>query len=163
MNQVAMNETYAGVENLLYDVAHSIARQFNRDLQETISEVMEHYLYAYYHYNPDAGCRFPSWVRFVTYKRALETIRKDCYRNARLQRVVYDLGTVPSRHYWDLKAFKRSLSRDASRVVSMVIQSRARTQSVLRVVRENLTDLGWTEERIHDSFQEITLALQEGQ
>lgn len=122
-----------------------------------------------YHSHKKQKSDFVTWVGNKVWYRLLDVLRK----NTTYKRIEADLEAYPyvGREF-NLDDFISGLSRDAGEVIRMVtldtpleisigiVQVGRNTPAVFRdVLKQHLRDIGWTWDRIKNTFQEIREAL----
>lgn len=180
VSNYGMTETFYDVENLMYDTINQFRRSYPYagDAEELLSQSQQIFMRAYRTHLPSMG-KFSSWFRFLQWKILLENVRRNAMRNARMTRVDVEemdsLGTTPLPRF-NLEEFAEELacdlSEDAKTVMRLTVDApmevlialeqrggKMNPRSVKASLREFLKDVGWTTERVTESFTEITKAL----
>jgi len=162
----ACADTYHEVADLLRKIAWDFHRRFGGDIDELIADANYHFMHAYLHPTFDSSrARFSTWMAHVVWRQLVRDRR-------RRRKVLFcsDLEDVPCQEdAWSLSQFAEGLSADAGTVLELIRETPQELQSVLfdgtpsrnqKRLSQYLTEsLGWTAERIHESFREITVAL----
>ena len=134
-------------------------------------------------YDPRQGRSFSSWTRMRVFKHLFDKYRVGAQRNDRLPRDSEKyIHSELDRHHFDLREFKRSVSRDAAIVIHLVTgntslrpvihaagldpsrpkSSKMKRQPgmVLEAIREEMTSFWeWTDDRVDSAFAEVGDAL----
>lgn len=161
--------TYEDVRPLLDVIVRQFKRKYGRDEEESLSELNVAFVEAYDKYDPDRGS-FQDCVYFMGYKRLLEKERLAARRNKKLHRTDCEMGTLHSPTDFNVVDFMDELSADAQRVVRLTLQTprtlleeleeRGSNPKTFRsVLRAHLIFLGWTRDRVCETFNEIQTVL----
>ena len=177
----AQEETYLEVQKLVYDVVNRFIKRYypkNWKLrQQLFDDLLGHanelFLDAYQKFVPDRCEEFSKWCSYRIRMGLLESLRKVITRNARLQQTDAFLEEIPNAPQldFDRDELLGNLTEDARIVVLLVLDSPAdvvysvkslggpTATNVRKAVREFLRDIGWSQNRITKSFQEVKHAL----
>lgn len=160
--------TYLEVRGLMVTVANRTLRGKSLDRDDADSALNLAFTVAYNTYDPTIA-EFTTHVGYKVEKALLTAWRRQCARRRR-ETTVDEFPDVPDRNHavFDRGEFLRGLSRDARRVVKLVLYPpEAVTETVEELdqgdtaanvryaVREFLRDLGWSARRIKDAFLEV--------
>lgn len=168
-NKEAAAETYRDMRRLLYYLCHRFKLKYGGDFEELLSEAHEHYVTAYATFDPKKG-EFQKRISFFVWARLLETKRKQAVQVRRYPHEQNpDLCQVGERRrHFNPRRFANELSQDAGEVVRLALfppldilvsASEKRPKKTAKVIMEYLKDIGWSLERIRESFAEIREAL----
>lgn len=169
LRKEACTEAFEDVKLLIYDQVHKFRRQYGGSFEDLKSEAFEYYMLAFETWKKEKG-PFIHWVKWVVSKTLLEMARRSAIKKARLARVPLDLSFVPEPKKFNSKEFLEGLSPDAQMVADLVynpvmeielnIAQKGNTPRQWRnALHEFLEDLGWSFDRITESFSEIAEAL----
>jgi hypothetical protein len=170
-----ISETFKDVERLMYDVAIRFHAKYGGEFSDWISEGHEIFMKAYGRYDYAKG-PFDKWFSFFLNKLFMERVRRLAMRDARIHRVPnvnLDEYIPQSKKSFNVGAFLRDLSNDGKTLAMLVLDTPADIKltileynrnvslrdKILNGIREFLTDLGWSEDRIYDSYDEVSEAL----
>ena len=158
----------------MYHTAHKFHNKYGGDWDEWESEGHEIFMKAYTRYEADKGS-FITWFTFFLNRLFMEKVRRQAMRNARLHRVDYELTMLPvkPKKSFDISRFLVELSEDARTVAMLVLDSPNDIKlcmkqqhrnilprdKMLNSIQEFLSDIGWSSDRIFDSYDEVTEAL----
>lgn len=164
-SRAAVTDVYEDVEEVLDRTARRFARRYNQDLEEAKQEARYYFLREYLA-GKLTGFHTQSRVRFLVWRRLQSRVRLDAQRSAKLRR--QPMGDLPSEEppAFDLPALLRIVSEDAVTVLTLLFSDpqlgdaiRADRQpgptSVRRALERRLREMGWTQDRVDDSFWEI--------
>jgi hypothetical protein len=169
LDRLAAAEAYADTHHLLDAVVLSHLRRYGGDGEEYRSEADEWWLKAFLGYDPACGTEFRTWVRTKAALGVLERHRETYRRQNLLHRRHVDL----TRHAearcpeFDMEGFLEGLSEDAQVVVRLVLErpidielnllarGGPEAKNYKGAVREFLKDLGWSFNRVMETFKEI--------
>lgn len=163
----AAAETFADMERLIYYTVHEFVRKYGGQFEHWIEYAGIAFMTAYHKYDPSLGMTFASYVRFVLWHHLLDVRRRAARYHARDSQEPLDELHAPP--VFDRISFLDELSRDARKVVNLIlatppglskeIGSVKKPWMIRSVLRRHLRALGWTTERIAESFSEIRRAL----
>ena len=147
---------------------HSLANQFCRKhssfrKDEALSVVDMAFIESFQSYDPDKGASFSTWFHWIAQKRLLTLLEKE------IETISIEVDVVDpcSSHFLD---FVDELSEDARIVVELVLET---PKELLRLIqdkwhprrktrdnlRQYLVRLGWSIDRVRESFGEIRRVL----
>lgn len=164
MNGKTMTETYRDMESLIYHLANPFCRDHRSIPQdEALSVLRITFTEAYRSYDPKKGASFSTWFQWLGTKRLLNLLKK------KIETVPIEVDVVDpcSSCFLD---FIDELSEDAQIVVGLVLET---PKELLRLIRDEwhpkrktrdnlrryLVGLGWSIDRVKESFGEIRRAL----
>lgn len=171
LRQHYFTETYTDVEKLVYSTVHEFIGRYGGEFEELVSEANLAFVIAYHRYT-DGTSKFSYWVRYIIWKLLLEQQRNKLRRsppqpNVSLHgddgEIVFDRGDHPQ---FCLMEFLDELTEDAKIVTLLAVDTPlGLTKQMVEkggsgmqrraVLRDYLEGLGWTAERIKESFTEI--------
>lgn len=169
MNAISL--TYSDVEKLLQSLCWRFCRRTGAPFDVAMSEANAAYVAAYNSYQPGRGSTFATWVR-----RRVDYALREFARQHANDRLAKTRRFGPSedtadRERFDLTRFAEELSNDARTVIRLAIEPptdvmlSAHTSygpcpsGLKKGILEFLADIGWTAQRIGESFREIGEAL----
>jgi DNA-directed RNA polymerase specialized sigma24 family protein len=172
-SRTAAEETWLDLQGLKNSVILKFQQKYGGSWDDWESEAHEIFMKAWERFNPEKG-KFSTWYGFFLHKLFMEKVRRQAMFHARHQQVYTNLEgyTKPSKSF-DCMAFLKDLSEDAKLVAMLVLDTpndvklavleRNRNESIrnkmLDSITEFLTDLGWKEERVFSTFDEVSGAL----
>lgn len=164
----AISETYVDVERYLWDLSHQFKRQYGGDLEEIIGEARLHYVRAFRTHEQSKGGLFTSWLRSKVWWGLLDRKRKEARHASRLTRVDLDLDKLPSRRGL-ASILSDSTNEDVATLMELLRESPGELRALLRMAPERrrnglwdyLRGVGWTAQRIRETFEEILEAMGE--
>ncbi len=158
----------------MYNVAKKFYGKYGGEWTDWVSEGHEIFMKAYQRYDYTKG-PFDRWFNFFLNRLFTERVRRLAMKQARLARVyVEDIdGLQKKSRSFNCMAFLRDLSDDARTVAMLVLDTPndvklcmleyhrniPKRDKFLNSINEFLTDLGWSSDRIHDSYDEVSEAL----
>lgn len=167
----AIGATYEDVQAMITGAAAHYNHKCPVGFDYWLSEANWIFMEAYYSYDPGEGMEFSSWLYFLLYRRLTSVTRKHARiaAQANLSRIREDVESKKVR----LQDFISNLSNDAKEVVSIIVDSPNDVKLALlsrptreplpikmkQCLLEFLSDIGWANDRIFDTFTEITEAL----
>lgn len=175
LREIAWTDTYEDVEKLIYDTVHQFNRRYGVDVEESIGVGKEIFMKVLTSpigrggYDRSRGS-FTNWLRFKIWHELLERKEKEARNYSRLKRVdVEDWSrftvAAPPPGRW--AEIREELSTDAKMIVHVMLDPPLDVTATLkalgtptphrmrRAVMEFFCDLGWSKERVADSFNEI--------
>lgn len=173
----AKTHTYDDVKRLIYQTVHRFYKRYGGDLQELQAQANLIFLESYESHDPEKA-QFSTWLVFTLWKRLQGNLRRDLRHRELAPTVALGNITMPDRTHFDLDQFMDELSEDARTVASLVLDlpmdirlsletrkqrkgwdRQTPCENIKGALVEFLWDLGWTTQRIGESFREIGLAL----
>ncbi len=170
-----INETYADLQKFVYLIAHRFAAGSGLPFEDLRSVADFYYVKAYKSYRPDCGAKLITWVGFVVTKQLQTHLKKEFrFKNThQLCEINEDIVgfTTNSSFLLELREF---CGEDANLIVDLLLDSNSDLQVLLKwrtkgknvtrtkakqVLIEHLEDIGWTKDRIAQSFEEIAWLL----
>lgn len=155
MATFGLTETYNDVQEIIIKTVRAFHRKYGGDIDELTGEANLHFLAAYDSYDMNFGKSFDNWVRYVIWKRLLETVRQNAKRKKILGERV-PLHQVCEEEGFNLNEFMSDLSEDATTVVRILFYSDSQTKTRLQSC---LKGMGWSLGKIFETFSEITRIL----
>lgn len=172
----AITETYEDFRPLLDILAKKFKATYGGPYEDIRSDVDIFFIDAYIKHKPSRG-RFEPYLSYTVWQRLFDRwVRTPAYNNARRRRVPLDSDTPAKRSRFE--DLLERLSDDAELVAWLVISTPIDLKLALNdlgyvltpteckspraiktAVRSVLSDLGWTANRITESFNEIAGAL----
>jgi len=177
------SELYEDVKRLIWDTCHKFVSRYGGDLDECFADASLLYMRALRAYDPNKGGSFSTILRWHVWGGLLDNLRKQAGRNSRFTRQAEEhIHVAPDRSHFDVMAFKRSLSKDASLVIHLLIATPGDLQLIAksagidatsslakkkdpnyRLVKLGITrwlrEWGWEYSRIVKSYREIAEAI----
>ncbi len=175
----AISVTFSDVQNLVYKTVHQMWNRYHRqdDLLEFISEGFYYFCLAYYDYDPERAS-FDTWVaNRVQY--GLKGLKRRRARQAARGRLLFapsellDRVRARQRRHSPIREIIESVSKDARLVISLalhpnmdiigeeIIRGRETPTRKRAAIRSYLQYVGWSPNRIRQTFQEIQEALRD--
>ncbi len=166
-----MTETYEDVAKLLRHTAQRFSKSYGLDHEESFSQANLLFMSAYDSYDPRMSA-FTTWLVNVVWNGLKNHYRKNTAEDQGRYR--YRRNTARSRTTtFDVEKLEREVSEDASFVIILVIDppidirlatkttkfGKIRTDSLTKAIMEYLRDIGWSSDRIQNSFTEIQESL----
>lgn len=165
----AAEETFKEHKGLIHSTVKEFAKQkgvCGDGFEDMTSQAMLYYTQAYVSHDPEVA-NFSTHARFKIWMGLLEQARKIAKEKARMQRV--GLETLPLTHKegFSPEKFFSDLSPDAQFLGQLVLDPPSglaqrgvdKVPSIRASLKKFLKDLGWSMERITETFQEIREAL----
>ena len=169
---MAADQTYEDTKRLVFKLAEKHARRFELDRDDVISEAHQHYMWAYNTHQEDLG-KFNKRLAFVVYKRLLQSQRLKTRRGLRVGMVPacgFDADTHSRESSFSLVDFKDELSADGKELVDIALHTpgyvfrcerNVTTVPSQKILRLYMRELGWTDERFFDAFENVASALED--
>lgn len=174
LQQHSFTETYHDVENLVYKTVHEFIARYGGEFEEQAGDAHLSFVLAYHTYK-EGKTKFSYWTRFTIWTELLEKQRESLRRRLPSVSLFADEG----KDGWDaetphsgfcLMEFLDELTEDARIVARLAVDTplglanqmveRGGSGTARRsVLRNYLEGLGWTAERIKESFTEIAHVL----
>lgn len=154
---LALTETYSDAISVIQKTVYRFWRKYGGDIRELMAEANFHFMTAYAKYEQDKGS-FDGFVSFIVFKQLLESLRLTTRRRAKLGTQQGLEGLEEQQNTFRMFEFLEELSQDAATVVRVLFELDQPNKGKLRSA---LNNLGWTANRIAESFQEITNILME--
>lgn len=164
--RTSCEETYHDVENLIYDLCWQFKRKFGGDINELIADANTHFMRAYQAQSFDPSkSKFSTWVSNIVWRGLLCDHTRD--RTRRVQVIASEkMDLNEAKLESKLLAAMAELTGDAATVLRLVVDmpeelaaaSRARggqPRNIRSALREYLAGIGWSYERVAESFDEI--------
>ncbi len=164
-----INTTYDDLSHLVFQVTHGFARQYNIPFQELVSEAHMIYVEQVPRYDRTKGTALSSWIYTKVWFGLMSYVRNGFQRPPHVElEEAPEVSTPPEQFLLD---FRDELSEDARTVVGLLLDSRrdfsllckwnrVRTRKqMLKTLREQLRDEGWSSRKIFVAFFEIREAL----
>lgn len=172
-SNIAIEDTYDDVRKLIYDIAHAFVRRYGGDFNEYVSEGNFVYMKAYESWRPDGGANFTTYLWGCVWHALLDLqkrrIRRERFCPWSLDQTGEDetrvnAATVPARQE---RVFStEGFTTDAKIVIDLVLEAPAELLTMVTEkggeirnwrssLREYLREMGWTANRIAESFKEI--------
>lgn len=162
----AITETYIDVEKLIYDTAHKFRKRYGGDLEEIISQANYLFVMSYYHNYKQINISFTSRVRHYIWHGLLSDLRKEhLSKRYREQDIIFHTG--PKLGFVELLD---EVGNDAKNVINLILDTPEELLTIITdkrcspkqsrtVIKEHLKKIGWSLDRIRNSFNEITRAV----
>lgn len=170
-------EDLTSVEKLIYQTIHAFRRRYRLydhpegtrpwDFDEMLSQAYEDFLRARKFYKEGKGAKFSTYVRCVIWRGMLDRLNRESRRTSRLDTREATKLNLPSTDEVNEVALGDA-SPDAQIVVKLALSPSLEMLSDMngdtprkrkRALVSFLKDLGWTMERILESFHEIAEVL----
>ena len=167
-----IDDTYKDVENLVYHICHVFQSKHGGDFDDLLSIAHQVFMDAFNCWTPGLA-PFTSYLSTCIYRRLLLEKRQ----NSRIPTISLDktetsIGWDPvdkSRSF-SIKDFTEELSDDAKLIISLVLETPTELAKIINdkgghpknvrsTIRQYLTKLNWTYNRISESFDEIKKVL----
>lgn len=172
-----IDETYQDVEKLIYHAVHKFYKSHGGDIDEMIGVANQVFMDSYEAFDASKGT-FTGFL-YLNITRRLQDLywhekrRKTMSLDSETEDGTTFAGQVEDYRTskdFDLMEFAEGMSQDAMEVLKLVLESPAELASVAMgkggnprnwrsTVREFLYGMGWSGERISESFEEISGAL----
>jgi len=164
LQKEAITTTYFDTKGMIGKAAWDFYNQYGGDFEDWKSEANMIFTTAYYSHNSTKGI-FTTWLYFQLDKKLREYTRK-MYKHQK--KIEADIATIPER-IKDRFSFINLLdetNKDATTIINLVCNP---TKSFVKqkigkgnhpchmkkAIGKHLTTLGWTVNRIKESFQEV--------
>ena len=166
----ATNRDYRVYQRLLYDLVHRHLKAHGGDPEEAFAEADYLFVLAWDTWEPERAPCFSTWLHFKVKFGLQDLHRANAKRLSRYKQEGEDflLEDAPEKRQCRLGQLLTELSADALTIARLLLLTplknieevtRPRAVSRLKWVMEYLLECGWAGERIRESFQEITVAL----
>lgn len=173
----AIAETYSDVKNMLFKAAHTFAQRHNVPFDEMLSEAHVAFIKAFDNYNPKRGRRktkFTTWLYFAVHCDLTTAIQKRYKHINRHEDLDDDFEEAHVNPTFFLADLRTQLSDEALHIVAVLLNPSDEFDTMLRwdrVEKGNsarcrnvladyvAVDTGWPEEKVHQHFKEIQMAL----
>lgn len=166
----AIADTYIDCEALLAGICHRFRSRYGGEFDDWMGEAALIYMHAYESY--DGSTKFSTWLHYKVEKGFLTIIRNRANRSAKMRQRCWSekLGRCLKDDSFQFADFIEQLSQDATIIVELTINTpkklrrcinatNAQPRTVRSSLRKYLRSLGWTADRISESFTEIARAL----
>lgn len=176
-----ISDTYEDVEKLIWHTCHRFARRYGGDVEEMVGETHIVYMKAYESWRPNSGTKFSGYLTVCIWRRLIG-FRNHRLRRKPIQAVSLDApqpnGRTMAMQVADhrrpttnvIRDLINDLSEDAAAVVQLVVDAPCDVAAIAEgkggtprnwssTVRHHLRRLGWTPNRITETFEEIAGAL----
>lgn len=165
-SRAAITDVYEDVEEVLDATARRFARRYNQDYEEAQQEARCFFLTEYLA-GKLSGFHTPTRVRFLVWRRLQSRVRLDAQRSAKLRRhPITDAHGVDDRPTFCLDNLLRIVSEDAATVLTLLFSDpqldeevrnhpQPGPRSIRLILARRLREMGWTTDRVEDSFHEI--------
>lgn len=153
-----MDETtlYLEHERLIYSIAYDFCRIYNHlELEEIHREAIVFALEAIRTYSTKHGARLSTWISRIVRCGLIEKTRGNRWQRFAIQSWPVWNEDVPQNSDFDFRRLLLEISEDAASIVKIALND-SLTRDVLRQV---LSDLGWSKFRIQKTFEEIRNAI----
>jgi DNA-directed RNA polymerase specialized sigma24 family protein len=163
---VHTTDSYKYLHQMLERMAARYVYLYGYDFEEVMQEACVGFLLAHVDYNWKKQASFRSWVYTKVSKRLLDYHRKQTKARQLKgkEQEVYD----PWNPFW-LFEFLDGLGEDAKTVVQIVLESpqelryaikskgkyNPKPRDIRSAINDVLADIGWTAQRVRDTFTEI--------
>lgn len=162
-NPEAVADLYEDCAADIEKISRNFARRHGGEQEELAGEARLHFIRAYLKYDGGRG-DFYGYTRFFIKKNLLERARLMARRNKKRPRETVDLNRVQARRPGLLEKVLAEVTEDAKTIIELTIGGgpweRATKQvNRRRALYDHLLGIGWTPNRIIESFCEIIEAL----
>lgn len=167
IKQDAIAETYADTENLIKHTVHRFVKSYGGRYDDLIEYVGPMFMTAYKVWDPRKG-KFSTCLSWVVWKQLLDLRRIRSKRQGIVKYTDLDPELFTALPRFDIVEFMDQLSTDARLVAETALTTQwgfdPDPKTVRGLLREWLSQpaLGWSQQRIKDSFREIRVALNGG-
>jgi DNA-directed RNA polymerase specialized sigma24 family protein len=152
----AITETYDEFKDLVYHTCLRLWKRWGGDFDEMVSEAHELFMDAYNTFDYKKS-PFKNWIVLIIERGLIDTRKKQVKRAGILgHRVDESLVGCDDSQNFNLTLFMSELTEDGQIVVRLLLE--ANKNSIPRL-RKSLTLLGWSAERILESFDNVTKVL----
>lgn len=169
LKETPCSMTYEDVQPLIDGLARTFKRRYGGDQEDLVGELSIAFLEAYESFEPEVGT-FDNHMYFRGYKHLLEQARISAKRRRLKPRVLMDLEACQAPPEFNLVDFMDELSKDAQRVIRLTLRTPVslaeeievrgdKPRIVRSIIRTHLLFVGWTRERIRETFAEIKTVL----
>jgi DNA-directed RNA polymerase specialized sigma24 family protein len=169
LSEHVITDSFEEVEKLIYYTIHLFVKKYGGRFEDQIEHAGLAFMIAWRKYDPTAGMTFASYVRYVLFNLLLDIKRKETRRCTKLIFEAVNLDTLSILPDFKKSRFLDELSNDAHKVVQLVLATPPGLQreiaavktprTIKWILRRHLRTLGWTADRISESFNEIRRAL----
>lgn len=162
-----INYVYTNVKLMIHHTVRQHKKHYVGDWQDLMAEANYHFVRAYHSYRPGVGT-LSGWIHYRLQRDLLETVRTAARRNACISRKELHMERVPQRRSFNLHAILAEVSDDARTILELVVGphlnslvTKKKSNKEPTAMRKRcylirfLREVGWTAERIVESFQEI--------
>jgi len=166
-NHIIQDQFY-DVEKLIYYTIHKFRAKYGGNFYDLLEQAGLAFVMAYRRYDPKHGTSFATYVRFVLWHVLLDYRRKESKLHARVIFMELDPDLHEDKEF-HLFVLLEDLSKDAQKIVKLVLRTPPglrkdivgkKPATIRQVLRRYLYSLGWTKNRITESFLEIRKVLQ---
>jgi len=164
LRQDAVNETYADFELLVFKTVHEFVAETGGRFEDWMEHAGPLFMIAYDGWDPRRS-KFSTYLRWVLWRGLQEVQRRLAKRNGKVIFTEIDPELWEAPRTFDRVAFMDGLSEDARLVVAAALDTPwgfdPDPPQVRALLRDYLSQpaLGWSPQRIRDSFREIRRAL----
>jgi hypothetical protein len=163
LRQDAMAETYCDTELLIYNTVHEFVRTYGGRFEDLVEYAGICFVKAYHKYDPTKA-KFSTWLRWVVWKNLQELYRQRARHNGKVVFIDLDQELYLAPPTFNRLLFLDSLSDDARLVVSVALDTHWQTpdpKAIRSLIREYLRQpaIGWSGQRVRESFKEVCMAL----
>lgn len=145
---------------LVISTAKRFHRYFGGNLEDVVAEAFYLYTKQAPRYDPELG-KFSTWIIFKVWQGLIDWVREQTRREiVRGGKHISLSFPVKDKDKFDLRLLLADLSDDAATIVSLVVALDKPVKDTRKgLIKHLLSKLGWTAERVIDSFREIREAL----
>ena len=175
MKKVAVTETFLEVQPLIHDFVNQFYTRYRIDKDRLVSAAYLGFMQAYDSYDPKIA-EFTTWVGTKVQNRLRDEVRRYVkeykkYRTGHEEDYLESVPVPAPPPEFDEQAFLQKLTEDAKVVAALVLTKPIDVQLLLRqlgpespanwrqAMREYLTEIDWSPERVRKSFLEVKGAL----
>ena len=159
----ALSETYLDTQNLIYKTIHSFLKKYGGDWDELLGEANLYFILAYNSHDPSKG-DFTPRLRHYIWNNLLNTRRRILSHKAQLEQTYHTRLKIQSK--FDYLEFEDSLSEDGRIIVDLLHHTPTELKNLLiefgntplqsqRILKEYLSEFGWSRKKIKETFSEI--------
>lgn len=154
MNEGALYLTH---EPIIAYAARAFCEKFpHLDYEEVRGEANIHAVHAIRSYRPEQGTKIETWIVFVIHRGLIDKTKRGFHSNlAKAAFPPYTGADPQARSRFNLRMLMNEVSEDARKTINLVI----REELGKGLLKQVLSDLGWTKKRIEETFNEIREAL----
>jgi hypothetical protein len=166
----AVGEAWEDLQNEIKRTVFLFCRKHRQDFDSAMTDAGLFFVEAFHKYDPSRG-DFSTWICYSIWKGLKEDVRTFARRqNHTPMEGIGDRDFMEKKKPFDLQEFFENLSADGrimagivldppAKILGMVKRKNFRKGSMLSSIRYYLEGMGWTPDRIRETFEEVQQVL----
>jgi DNA-directed RNA polymerase specialized sigma24 family protein len=161
-----MEETYEDVRMLIYHIANRFNARCGGDIEEQVAIGNLAFMSAYETWQPGKATKFSTYLSLIIWRKLHREFMKKKQQQARADMVHLGFDPTDDRRQFDIESLKDGLSCAGRYVLNLVtnppvevletIQAKGgQARNISSTVKEYLRSLGWAQQQIMETWQEV--------